>query len=71
MITKSTTIADILRLAPDAAPIFMSYGLYCLSCPSASAESLEEACRVHNIECAPLLASLNLFLGEMHPDIII
>jgi len=66
MITKDMTISDILHLAPGAAPIFMSYGLYCLTCPSAASESLETACAVHGISLEPVLSSLNLYFDRLH-----
>ena len=42
-ITKDMTIGEILRTNPDVAPILMESGMHCLGCPSAQAESLEEA----------------------------
>lgn len=32
-ITKDTIIGDILDIAPDTAPIFLSIGMHCLGCP--------------------------------------
>ena len=34
-ITKDTIIGDILDVAPQTAPIFLSIGMHCLGCPSA------------------------------------
>ncbi|MCI9580142.1 MAG: DUF1858 domain-containing protein, partial [Oscillospiraceae bacterium] len=31
-ITKDTVIGDILTLAPDTAPLFLSIGMHCLGC---------------------------------------
>ncbi|MCR5223342.1 MAG: DUF1858 domain-containing protein, partial [Lachnospiraceae bacterium] len=42
-ITKDMTIGEILRMAPEVAPILMEAGMHCLGCPSAQGESLEEA----------------------------
>ena len=33
-ITKDTIIGDILDIAPQTAPIFLSIGMHCLGCPS-------------------------------------
>lgn len=33
-ITKDTVIGDILDIAPNTAPIFLSIGMHCLGCPS-------------------------------------
>ena len=32
-ITKDTIIGDILDIAPETAPIFLSIGMHCLGCP--------------------------------------
>ena len=36
-ITKDTIIGDILDIAPQTAPLFMSIGMHCLGCPSSAA----------------------------------
>ena len=43
MITSDMTIASVMRLDPEVAPVFMSFGMHCLYCPHASAESIAEA----------------------------
>ena len=37
--------------------------MFCISCPSAQNESLEEACMVHNIDADELLDLINKFLA--------
>jgi len=59
VITKSTIIGDILDIAPQTAPIFVAIGMHCLGCPSARAETVEEACMVHGIDVDKLLALVN------------
>ena len=46
-ITKDMTIGEILRTNPAVAPILMEAGMHCLGCPSAQAESLEEAAKIY------------------------
>ena len=58
-ITKDTIIGDILDIAPQTAPIFLSIGMHCLGCPSSRGETVEEACMVHGIEVDKLLAVVN------------
>lgn len=58
-ITKDTIIGDILRIAPDAAPLFMSIGMHCLYCPASQGETVEEACMVHGVDVDTLLDELN------------
>ena len=55
-ITKDTIIGDILDVAPQTAPIFLSIGMHCLGCPSSRGETVEEACAVHGIDVDKLLA---------------
>ncbi len=58
-ITKDTTIGDILRIKPEAAPVLLEIGMHCLGCPSAQGETLEEAAMVHGIDINELLAKMN------------
>ena len=57
-ITKDMTIGEILRTAPDVAPILMEAGMHCLGCPSAQAESLEEAALVHGMDVEGLMEKI-------------
>lgn len=59
MITKDMTIAEILNQKPDAAQILMGFGMGCLGCPSASMETLVNACEIHGLELNEVLEKLN------------
>ena len=61
-ITKDTIIGDILYVAPQAAPIFLSIGMHCLGCPSSRGETVEEACMVHCVDADAFLAQVNRFI---------
>ncbi len=63
-ITKDTVIADVLKLDADLAPFFLEIGMHCLGCPSATSETIEEACDVHGADCELLLEKINDFLEE-------
>ena len=58
-IKKDTIIGDILDVAPQTAPIFLSIGMHCLGCPSSRGETVEQACMVHGVEVEELLALVN------------
>lgn len=58
-ITKDTIIGDILDIAPQTAPIFLSIGMHCLGCPSSRGETVEQACMVHGVDVNELLAKVN------------
>ncbi len=57
-------IMDVLRLDRTTAPIFMQHGMHCLGCPSASGESIEDACAVHGIDSQKLIDALNAHLAS-------
>ena len=58
-ITTDTTIGELIALYPQVAPILFQVGMHCLGCPSAQAETLEEACAVHGIDVDELVKKLN------------
>jgi len=62
--TKDTVISDVLEVAPDAAPAFLSIGMHCLGCAMASGETIEQACEVHGVDPDAFLASLNDFVSK-------
>ena len=39
-------------------------GMHCLGCPSASGETLEQACLVHGADVEKLVNDINAFLEE-------
>ncbi len=63
-VTKDTIILDVLRLDQGTAPFFLEIGMHCLGCPSASGESIEEACAVHGVDADELVAKLNDYLKD-------
>ncbi len=63
-ITKETLIGDLLEISTGVIPILMEAGMHCIGCPSSQAESLEEACMVHEIDSDDLVEKLNQFLSE-------
>lgn len=63
-VTKDTIIIDVLRMNKDTAPFFYEIGMHCLGCPSASGETLAEACAVHGVDVDTLVNKINAFLAE-------
>ena len=61
MITSDMSIASVMKLDPEVAPVFMSYGMHCLYCPHASAESIRDASAVHGIDADELVKALNAY----------
>lgn len=64
-ITKDTIIGDILDVAPQTAPIFLSIGMHCLGCPSSRGETVEQACMVHGVDVNALLEKVNSVLAAV------
>lgn len=63
-IEKNTIIGDILDLAPQTAPLFLSIGMHCLGCPSSRGETVEQACMVHGIDVDAFLEEVNKFIAS-------
>ncbi|MBQ8188314.1 MAG: DUF1858 domain-containing protein [Lachnospiraceae bacterium] len=57
-ITKDMTIGEIIRTNADVIPILLNAGMHCVGCPSAQAESLEEAAMVHGMDINDLMAKI-------------
>lgn len=63
-VNKDMSIGQVLDLDRTTAHIFMNYGMHCLGCPHATAESLEDACAVHGSDVDVLVEKLNEHLAE-------
>ncbi|MDV3425836.1 MAG: DUF1858 domain-containing protein [Bacillota bacterium] len=63
-ILKEMTIGEIVRNYPESVEVLMNFGMGCIGCPSAQAETIEEACRVHGIDVEKIIKSLNEGLTE-------
>lgn len=59
MITKDMTIGEVVRMKENAPQILMSFGMGCIGCPSAQAETIEDAAKVHGLNLQDLLDALN------------
>ena len=59
MITPEMRIFHVMQMDPKVAPIFMSFGMHCLFCPHAAAETLADACATHGVDVNELVAKLN------------
>lgn len=63
-VTKDTIIIDVLKLDEGTAPFFFEIGMHCLGCPSASGETIEEACAVHGVDADELVEKINDYLKD-------
>ena len=63
MVSKDMTIGQLIVAYPNVAPILMEVGMHCLGCPSAQAETLEEAAMVHGLDADLLVEKINAFIN--------
>ena len=63
MITKTMSISEVLKVDRGMASILMAFGIHCLGCPHATAESLENACAAHGTDADELVKQLNEYLA--------
>lgn len=58
-ITQDSIIADIIRIYPQTVPVFRTFGMGCLGCPSSAGEPVHRAAEIHGSDLDELLAALN------------
>ena len=58
-VTKDSIIGDVLDFDAGTAEFFFEIGMHCLGCPASRGERIEQACRVHGVDCDALLKKLN------------
>ena len=63
-ITKDMTIAQAISLDQSIIPVLLNIGMHCLGCPSAQAETLEEAAMVHGLDPEYLMERIQAEIGE-------
>lgn len=64
LITKQTTMGEMLEYDMGIAYVLMQSGMHCVGCPSSIGESLEEACIVHGLDADEVMASINEYLAK-------
>lgn len=61
--TKDMTIGELLMMDRSVGAVLMENGMHCVGCPSAAAETLEEASMVHGMEIEKLMADINAYFA--------
>jgi len=62
-VNKKMSIGQVLNMDRTTASIFIGFGMHCLGCPHATAESLEDACAVHGADVDALVEKLNAHIA--------
>lgn len=63
-VNKQMSIGEVLNLDRGTARIFMEFGMHCLGCPHATAESIADACAAHGSDPDALVEKLNEYLRQ-------
>ena len=63
-VTKDMSISQVLEMHRGTASVFMAFGMQCLGCPRAMAESIQDACMVHGSDPDALVEKLNAYLQD-------
>ena len=63
-IDKTMLIGELVQMDELIPQMLMAAGMHCLGCPSSQAESLEEACMVHGMNCDEVIADINAYLAK-------
>lgn len=52
-------ISEVVNLYPEAEEFLTELGMHCIGCESAQFESVQDACRVHGLDTAKVIAEIN------------
>ena len=63
-IEKTMLIVELIHLDELIPQMLLGAGMHCLGCPASQADSLEEACMVHGIDCDDLVSKMNEILAD-------
>ncbi len=63
-VNKETLVGEIVVQYPEAIEVLLSIGMHCLGCPASRAESLEDACAVHQIPVDGVVDAINKKIAE-------
>ena len=63
-INKDMLIGELVQMDELIPQMLMGAGMHCLGCPASQAESREEACAVHGIDCDDLVSKMNEILAS-------
>lgn len=63
-VEKTMSLGQVLQADRGTARIFMEFGMHCLGCPHATAESIADACAAHGSDPDALVEKLNEYLQQ-------
>lgn len=63
-ITRDMTVAKAIATNQNIIPVLLEIGMHCIGCPSAQAETLEEAAMVHGLDPDDFMDRITAHLSE-------
>jgi len=64
MISKDTSVGDVIKRYPCTVPVFERYGLGCAGCRAALFENIGQGAEMQGIDTDALIADLNMAISE-------
>lgn len=64
IVTKATTIGEILDTDINTARFFFEMGMHCLGCPHSRGESIADACAAHGTNADELVKNINAYFAS-------
>lgn len=59
LITRGTSIGEVVQKYPETVQVFLRHGLMCIGCAVARYENIEQGARAHGIDLEALVTDLN------------
>jgi iron-sulfur cluster assembly accessory protein len=72
LITKEMPIGEIIQKYPQAADIFVKYGLHCIGCSMIGWETLEQGCQAHGLDnksISKMVEEANSYAADFKDDL--
>lgn len=63
-INKDMIVAEIIKIDPKVMEVFFKHGLYCVGCPIAAGETIEQAAASHGLNADELIKEIKDKLKE-------
>ena len=59
IITKSSSINDVLRSVPEAIKVFEKYNMGCMGCMGSTSETIENGAKMHGLDFDVIVQEIN------------
>lgn len=59
LISKSSSINEVLRSHPETIKVFEKYNMGCMGCMGATAETIENGAMMHDVDASLIVEEIN------------